>query len=443
MKEKRATTDYGDEAYGTRYEEGLELRNSGLSLSPPAAARLSVARYSPKSRNVVSFRLLGFGVSFLPCFHQESSGDFLIDAYGGPVVGLIYMASSLCPFCQHSNPALAKFCNDCGSPLHGSSIAEAGAADSLSRMQRLEALRESAEEAVKAFTARQVLDKGEGVEPPDNMERWKEAVERARHDRDAGGTGLARTTILRPPPEETRSRMAPITPVGSVVQEDGHPTVQPPAPLGATQTVRLPGPAAYRRSRAALIAVLILVVSVSAYYVNRNSAQLKLWLGVNAPDAGTLIANPDRPPSLSPPAKIRLAPSSTPTEASAESTSQITTVLEDRADTPAAKPDGISNDAPARPPAAQSDPAKPIDSSAIAAKTTPETKKPATSRVDAARPPSGRSHTSSVAAAAASQRQRATDSMGSAPRDAPRVSVCTEAVAALGFCNLKGDGENK
>jgi hypothetical protein len=33
--------------------------------------------------------------------------------------------------------------------------------------------------------------------------------------------------------------------------------------------------------------------------------------------------------------------------------------------------------------------------------------------------------------------------MGSAPRDAPRVSVCTEAVAALGFCNLKGDGENK
>ena len=28
------------------------------------------------------------------------------------------MPNSQCPFCEHSNPAAAKFCNDCGSPLH-------------------------------------------------------------------------------------------------------------------------------------------------------------------------------------------------------------------------------------------------------------------------------------------------------------------------------------
>src|SRR5437867_554183 len=28
------------------------------------------------------------------------------------------MFSPMCPFCGHSNPAAAKYCNDCGSPLH-------------------------------------------------------------------------------------------------------------------------------------------------------------------------------------------------------------------------------------------------------------------------------------------------------------------------------------
>jgi len=349
------------------------------------------------------------------------------------------MASSLCPFCQHGNPAVAKFCNDCGSPLHleqcrqcgaindhaarncyqcgaeiavtpatiepapTSSIAQPGASSSLSRARRLEVLRESADEAVKAFAARQVRGKVEGVDPPDNMQRWKEAVERARQERNVAGVSFARATITGPPPEETRPRVTPMAPVGGVAGDEAHPNVQPSTPLGATQMVPLPvhGPTAHRSLRAALIALLVLVVPVSAYYVIRNSAQLELWLGMSAADQGGLTADHGRPPSSSPPAKIRVAPSSAPalglgaagvsnteppaTEPSAESTSQITAAPNAR-DAPATKTGGISDDAGARTPAVQSDPTRPMNSSANAANAAPGTKQPAASRADAARP---------------------------------------------------------
>lgn len=436
------------------------------------------------------------------------------------------MASSLCPLCEHSNPAGAKFCNDCGSPLHlepcsqcsaindhaikncykcGAQLAAttepaptSSSTEALSRARRLEVLRESAAEAVKAFAACQMLDKAAAIESPHSTERWKEAVERsrqerdakaaaiesphsterwkeaverARQQRDADGMGFAPTTILGPSPGGARPEVTPVTPVGGVIREgpQGGRVVLPSAPLGATQMVSLPKLAvpapklalapSYRKSRAPLIAVLIFLASVSAYYVNRNSAQLKLWLGVSEPRQGVLVtAEPGRSPSFSPPAKIGLAPSSPPapglgtanvanvrpaaTEASAKPTSQLTAEPDEHADTLAAAHDGISDD-PARPPAPRSDPAKPVISSAIGVKGTYETKQPATSRFDVARPASGRSTTRSFAAAIASPRPRATESMGDTPRDAPRVSVCTEAVAALGFCNLKAADENK
>ena len=35
-----------------------------------------------------------------------------------PGPSMLPMPGSECPFCEHPNPAAAKFCNDCGSPLH-------------------------------------------------------------------------------------------------------------------------------------------------------------------------------------------------------------------------------------------------------------------------------------------------------------------------------------
>ena len=363
------------------------------------------------------------------------------------------MASSLCPFCQHGNPAVAKFCNDCGSPLHleqcsqcgaindhaatncyqcgaeiavtpatteaapTSSIAQPEASSSLSRARRLDVLRESADEAVKAFAARQVRGgKVEGVDPPDNMQRWKEAVERARQERNVVGVSFARSTITGPPPEEKRPRVTPMAPVGDVAGEKGHPNVQPSAPLGATHMVPLPihGLTVHRRSRAALIALLVLVVPVSAYYVIRNSAQLELWLGMSGTDRGTRTADQGRPPSSSPPAKIRVAPSSAPALGSGTA--------------------GVSNTGPpATEPSAES-------TSQITA--APETKQPAVSRADAARPPSARATTRSFAAAAPLPAPRTTESRVRAPPDAPRVSVCTEGVAALGFCEPNPQGKS-
>jgi ribosomal protein L40E len=44
-----------------------------------------------------------------------------------PSVPVVRMPFPDCPFCGHQNPASAKFCNDCGSPLHLSPCGECGA----------------------------------------------------------------------------------------------------------------------------------------------------------------------------------------------------------------------------------------------------------------------------------------------------------------------------
>src|SRR5207344_2746490 len=38
-----------------------------------------------------------------------------------------YFGDRVCPFCDHHNPAAAKFCNDCGSPLHLKPCSRCGA----------------------------------------------------------------------------------------------------------------------------------------------------------------------------------------------------------------------------------------------------------------------------------------------------------------------------
>ena len=213
-----------------------------------------------------------------------------------------------------------------------------------------------------------------------------------------------------------------MAPVGDVAGEKGHPNVQPSAPLGATHMVPLPihGLTVHRRSRAALIALLVLVVPVSAYYVIRNSAQLELWLGMSGTDRGTRTADQGRPPSSSPPAKIRVAPSSAPALGSGTA--------------------GVSNAGPAAIEASAESTSQ--ISSANVAKAAPDTKQPAASRVDAARPPYARPTTRSFAVAAPLPEPRATASKGRAPPDAPRVSVCTEGVAALGFCEPNPQGKS-
>jgi hypothetical protein len=74
-------------------------------------------------------------------------------------------------------------------------------------MQRLEALRESAEEAVKAFAARRVLDKAKGSNllTSDGRKPLNERTEPDAH----GTASLAPRFCAR---RRTRSRMTPITP---------------------------------------------------------------------------------------------------------------------------------------------------------------------------------------------------------------------------------------
>ena len=374
------------------------------------------------------------------------------------------MASSPCLFCKHSNLVGAKFCNDCGSPLR------------LKACSQCEAVNDRA--AKKCYRCGVELPVQLTTIEPAPVSSGAEAAAAAAPSSDVGfepartplpeSAAETLNVLRRPSGDETAG--AGEHPVEALAREPrflGEHLTPPPAPQGATQVVcppeLAPATAQYRRSRAALSTVLLVAVAMSAYYVYRHPAQLKHWLGEGQPDPGVPVAaDPGHAPSPSTPAKIGVAPSSSPTlgvgtasvatvgstgtTAGAESATKVTAAPGTRADIRPSRPDGVSGDAPAPPLATRTDPAEraPIRAGAIAAQPAHEPMRSAAPRVDAAQAPSTRLPRSYPAAATATPvRPRATDIRVDVSPDAPRVSVCTEAVAALGFCNPSRQGKSK
>jgi hypothetical protein len=193
------------------------------------------------------------------------------------------------------------------------------------------------------------------------------------------------------------------------------------------------------------------VVAVSGYYVNRDQAQRSL--GTSKPDSSaSTMAVLGRPPSSAPPTKIDVPPdsaqalgsgassaagvankASTAPDASAESTNEVTAAKSDDVNTPTAQQQSVNDDRLAQRPVARTDPAQTSTQSAISADGAHETRQRASQ--SEAPPPSRQSAAPSSASTAALLQQKTIEP----PSDAPRAGVCTDAVAALGFCNLKNN----
>jgi double zinc ribbon protein len=355
------------------------------------------------------------------------------------------MVSSLCPFCQHSNPAVAKFCNDCGSPLTLKPCNQCGAVNDRAAKNCHECHAELTE-TPRAPEPELISSSAEAADSISSSHRMDFAPTPMPSRRSAPDTvGLF------------AGRLAASAEVGAEEDQpvDGHVIKRPSALRSVTRMVNLsklaPASVEYRWPRAALIAGVVVVVAVSGYYVNHNQAQYNP--GMSEPDPGAPTTAALGPPSSSPPTKIEVPTNSaqplgsggpsaigvadrafTATEASAGSTSEVPAAASESAKTPTTQPQSVNDDSLAQPPVPRADPAQPSSPNAMAADTAHETRQSA-SQVNAARTPGGRSTKSSPASTAALLQQQGTE----APSEAPRVSVCTDAVAALGFCNMKNN----
>ena len=347
-----------------------------------------------------------------------------------------------CPFCNHANPAGAKYCNDCGSPLH------------LKPCNRCEAINDQV--ASNCYTC--------GTEFPVQSTASETASASPALNTTAASATLSDMGFERghaPLPESVaESYDVPLRQPGNETVGTRDHTVdivarEPRSLSGdvaslfaaqrATEIVPLHdlGAAARRRPlpRLALAVVLpaalLTAVGVSAYYVYRHQAQLSGSLSAGPPDPAAPTAVTASPINQSGKGVIRpdgvngQAP--TPRQSAAVVTSHLGVSKSDQA----APAQQLVTEAAevARAPGAEA---------AAAAEPRPKTTRAGASRVASARSAADPSSSTYRAAAAAAPPQLPlNNSRVTVPPDAPRPSVCTEAVAALGLCSLTSRGESK
>ena len=210
-----------------------------------------------------------------------------------------------------------------------------------------------------------------------------------------------------------------------------------------------PPAASYRKPRAALYTVMLVAAVVLGYYAYFEPTQLKQWLVAPPRDSDVPVINDSsRVPSPTSPAKIRAAPSSPSSDpdaavtVGAESADKV--IASPRARNPAAFRSDRDTDEISTSPVARS--ALPEGASlkgGISADAAPEATRSDAARLKAPQTQPSRAVPRSAAGVEATwDRPRATAGRADTPSETPRVSVCTEGVAALGFCSLRTQREN-
>jgi hypothetical protein len=339
-----------------------------------------------------------------------------------------------CPFCYHANPAGARFCNDCGSPLH------------LKPCKQCEAINDqAARNCYKCGTEDPALVTAPEAAPDVGFEFGHPSLPQSAaesHDVRSQRQGNA-TAIDREPDVEVVTREP------RSLDEEGSSLVSETPP--ATHVIPSDnfGATAGRRpmSRAALAefvpVVLLIAVAISAYHVYRHPLQLREWLSA-------IIAPADEYPggmrTQSVPGTIGvLASSAPPVDLGTGSVAGINS-------TGPAPPNKSSTDVTPSPVRQDGTLATGLDSAGgqtlapDASRAAAATPQPLGSATEQAPPPARLATqvekgvgTSGVATAIAAEPR---DSPAIIPPHATRPGGCTEAIAALGPCSSKKTSTN-
>jgi hypothetical protein len=404
------------------------------------------------------------------------------------------MAPSTCCFCTHPNPARAKFCNECASPLHlkPCRLCDAVNARDAQACYRCEAGLPEAPATVEPSPERIVAEADETLaelkreliaSPGPAADVSREPVRsvasegpadvsaafdvRAREPLTSAGQGMAddrapvalgttdeqsapaidalqQAVPLLPPvleeeiAREHRLQQAPPADDERVAMDDVR---EAPAATDPLPTLDTPSVAVHledrqwrpeRRSRrAALVIVAALVVLPAAVYVMRNPAQLDEWLGRLSVPSIPEPAPQESSPAV--PAVAAPAPVPAPATAGDSATAALPADAAPVTSPAQARAAGVTTLLPPSPPV---DSATPFLDEPTSITVTPERDAKATStsraRSSAARARPRERLTKPRPQAPAVQSQR-----NDRPADAdqaPRTEPCPEAVAALGLC---------
>ena len=309
---------------------------------------------------------------------------------------------SQCPFCKHINPASAKFCSDCGSPLHLKPCPKC--------------------EAVNDWAATNCHSCG------DEFARTTEAIvphAAPAHD-DIATRPLATDAAAgrhHPPLYELAAQKP-----GALTRASGNDLLNPRN--RRLEVVALPSPTVVdaveqsSTSRLALLGIVVTGVAASGYYAYSHPSQMRQWFSMQQLKATAPIDT-----------KLERAVTS------AISTTGVSPVVRGRINSAPDDTNGETAPPPSetksqRPPERAAGAAAegtqrsiaPSSASANVAAQTRATTRSAGRRISLRLPSSSRS-------AAASAVSPATRVPESATRSNAPSSICTEAVAALGLCN--------
>ena len=372
------------------------------------------------------------------------------------------MFASQCLFCGHANPAGAKFCNDCASPMHLKPCNRCDAINDLPANNCYKCGAEfptqvsatetppapaAAEGVVAASSSSEGAFEHGYTRLPDSAAAALDVLRHRSRSGPAGGRAEEVEVVVRKP----RPLAGRMTPFFSAEQRATH--VVPVRQLVAT--ARRP-----RIVHRTLSALLVVVLAVSGYFVYR--AQRGDWLTTEQTDAaGTSSAT--RTSSSAAPAKIdsQATASLGMAGTSGEATSGVAS--------PVASPSGVTGsqvtegrirttepaslDAEALTPAQSraATPSQAADAGAagtfaptsVAGESRQKAMQAAGRRVVPKQTASNRwAATDPDPTARVLMRPRATDTHTNIPTEVSRPRDCTEAVAVLGFCNPNTRGAN-
>jgi ribosomal protein L40E len=354
------------------------------------------------------------------------------------------MLPTHCAVCEHKNPPDAKFCNECGSPLHLTSCRHCGAVNdrAATHCYSCGAQIPASSMAAEAAPVSTVLDATAASKILSDI-----GVESRRAP--LAESAVASLEVLEQrSSNETVSVSEHAAPVISMTQR-----VADVVPLPSVVTTSGP----HLRFRAILPALLVVAVALSAYYVYRYPLQRGDWLRHGPPEpAVPASADAGRTPSASSAADAGVAPLDSPpvnrgilAGASLPPGPPVDTNIEVAA-SPATRDSVGSTRQPPRSTASQITAPSSNETAGASAPVTTiavEPRNKTTRTVDdrgasqTVATPSITSYPETAAVEAVLPRQA--DSRVDVRPDTQRSSACTEAVAALGFCNPSTTRESK
>lgn len=406
-----------------------------------------------------------------------------------------------CLFCDHVNPAGAKFCNDCGSPLH------------VKPCTRCEAVNDqAAKNCSKCGAEFPVLSTRSEAPPMSSVEAITPALpavnERLPFRIDFGLNGLpkpapsaANVTAAAPAPVASEPAITTVSspapqlarPAAAIEPDKLDPTREPrsggravTSPFSVAQRVtakvplhNLEATAELRPSSrvvraVSLLAIALTAIGIFAYYVYSPSVQLSERQGAPAVSAAPADVNAGGPPTRPIPIIGETASSAPSASLGTGSVAAIPAPPVEPSTALTISPVGQGTVAPTGSSGAAgqtpstNEPHRQVSTSVhvspseeLAAKADDVVKKPSAATTNAgnlrdrtmpatgsevtAKPstPNRPMRTYSAATASGSVQPPLRDSRTTVRPDVPRPGPCTEAVAALGLCRLNSGGENK